>query len=113
MSYMAIPFDPSLSACQSFTVNLGDAQVSFSLQWNGRAGAWFCGFATSDGSEGGVKLTAGRDLLTDPDALGLAGNFRVLQFTAMAGDLGYANFGGDWRLVYATAEEWEAYDGVE
>lgn len=113
MSYKAIPFDPSLSANQSFSVNVGDAQVKFTVQWNGRAGAWFCDFATSDGELCGIRLDAGRDLLTDPDLLGLPGNFRLLQFTAMADAVGYANFGSDWRLVYATTEEWEAYDDVE
>lgn len=110
----SIPFDPTLSANQTFTSNLGDATVRFTLQWNGRAGAWFCDFETSEGSSLGVMLAADHDLLDDPEeTLGIDGNFRVLKFVAMADPLGYSNLGNDWKLVYATSDEWEEWDGVE
>ena len=36
-----IPFSPSLSSRQEFSVNLGELVCEFTMAWNSRAEAWF------------------------------------------------------------------------
>lgn len=108
-----IPFYPSISSRQSFSVNLGEQVCSFSIVWNLRAEAWFCDFKTSEGENFSVRLTENAPILGAVNALGLDGDFRVMKANKLAQDtITYDNLGSDWILVYGTNAEWETFDGV-
>ena len=108
-----IPFNPSLSSRQNFTVNLAEQVCSFTMVWNNRAGAWFCDFKTSVGENHSVRLVESSPLLGQVNNLGLSGDFRVLKSNRMGADkIAYGTLGSDWSLVYGTYDEWETFDGV-
>lgn len=108
-----IPFNPSISASQTFNVNLGELVCEFRIKWNLRASAWFCDFKTSEGVNYGVRLVENSDLLSSLNALGLKGDFRVIRMKKMADpEITYDNFGDEWQLAYGTYQEWKEYDGV-
>lgn len=108
-----IPFNPSDSSRQNFSVNLGELVCEFSVSWNSRCNSWFCDFRTSTGENNSVRLVENSALLERINRTGLDGDFRVLKFNKLCEDpVTYDNFGTDWRLVFGTHSEWEAYDGV-
>jgi hypothetical protein len=108
-----IPFSPSISSRQNFSVNLGELVCEFTMAWNSRASAWFCDFKTSTGENDSVRLVENSSLLEGTNRTGLDGDFRVLKFNKLCNDpITYDNLGSDWRLVFATRSEWEVFDGV-
>lgn len=108
-----IPFNPSDSSRQNFSVNLGELVCEFSVSWNSRCDSWFCDFRTSTGENNSVRLVENSSLLGSMNRTGLNGDFRVLKFNSLCTDpITYDNLGTDWRLVFGTRSEWEAYDGV-
>ena len=108
-----IPFDPKLSAYQSFNVNLGDFVCDFRFLWNGRCEAWFVDLTTDLGANNSIRLVESSPLLAKHSHLGFDGDFRVLKFNKFAPDrITYDNLGSDWKLVFGTKSEWEALDGV-
>lgn len=107
-----IPFDPSISAYQEFSVNLGEFVCSFRFLWNERDGHWFVDFKSSLGSVLGVRIVEGSDLLWKNSGLGFDGNFRVLKTTKLAKELTYDSLGSDYSLVFGLDSEWEVFDGV-
>jgi hypothetical protein len=108
-----IPFSPTISSRQNFSVNLGELVCEFTMAWNSRAGAWFCDFKTSTGENDSVRLVENSSLLKETNRTGLDGDFRVMKFNQLCNDpITYDNFGSDWRLVFGTHDEWEAFDGV-
>ena len=108
-----IPFSPSISSRQVFSVNLGDLVCEFRMAWNSRVESWFCDFKTSTGENNSVRLVENSSLLEGTNRTGLDGDFRVLKFNKLCEDpVTYDNFGSDWKLVFGTRSEWETYDGV-
>ena len=108
-----IPFSPSISSRQLFSVNLGELVCEFRMTWNSRVNSWFCDFKTSTGENDSVRLVENSPLLGGSNKTGLAGDFRVLKFNKLCQDpVTYDNLGTDWRLVFGTHDEWEAFDGV-
>ena len=108
-----IPFDPSISARQTFNVNLGELVCEFHFHWNERVASWFCDFKTTTGENSTVRLVENRSLLGNNNVTGLPGDFRVLRMNRLETDgITYDNFGTSWRLVYGTDDEWETFDGV-
>ncbi len=108
-----IPFYPSLSSRQEFSVNLGELVCEFTMSWNSRAEAWFCDFRTSTGENDSVRLVEWSPLLKGINRTGLDGDFRVLKANRLCNDpITYDNLGSDWKLVFGTADEWETFDGV-
>lgn len=108
-----IPFTPSVSSRQNFSVNLGELVCNFTLSWNQRVDAWFCDFETTTGANYSVRLVENSPLLGAVNRTGLKGDFRVLKFNNLAKDsITYDNFGTDWKLVFLTDEEGKVVDGV-
>mgnify|MGYP003291735085 CR=1 FL=1 len=108
-----IPFYPSISSRQVFSVNLGELVCEFRMAWNSRVESWFCDFKTTTGENNSVRLVENSPLLEGTNRTGLKGDFRVLCFNAMASkNITYDNLGSDWKIVFGTDKEWESYDGV-
>lgn len=108
-----IPFSPSISSRQIFSVNLGELVCEFRVTWNSRVNSWFCDFKTSTGENDSVRLVENSPLLGGSNKTGLAGDFRVLKFNKICADpITYDNFGSDWKMIFGTRSEWEAFDGV-
>ena len=108
-----IPFYPSDSSRQEFSVNLGEQVCIFNVSWNGRAGAWFMDLKTSEGFINNVRLVETTSLLADNNGLGLGGNFRVLKTNKLTREsITYDNLGSDWTLTFATNEEWASFDAI-
>ena len=108
-----IPFSPTISSRQIFSVNLGELVCEFRMAWNSRVQSWFCDFKTSTGENNSVRLVENSPLLGGSNKTGLDGDFRVLKFNKLCQDpVTYDNFGSDWKLVFGTRSEWEAVDGV-
>ena len=108
-----IPFSPSVSSRQVFSVNLGDLVCEFRIAWNSRVESWFCDFKTSTGENNSFRLVENSSLLEGTNRTGLKGDFRVLPFNKLGEDhITYDNFGSDWKLVFAETEEWEVLDGL-
>lgn len=108
-----IPFNPSISSRQNFSVNLGELVCEFSMSWNQRVDAWFCDFVTTSGANYSVRLVESSPLLGKVNRTGLKGDFRVLKFNSLGPDsISYDNLGTDWQLVFMTDEEGKVLDGV-
>ena len=109
-----IPFTPSVSSKQNFSVNLGELVCDFTLSWNQRVEAWYCDFVTTTGANYSVRLVETSHLLGKVNRTGLKGDFRVIKFNRLGPDsITYDNLGTDWKLVFGTDDEWEEYgDGV-
>jgi len=108
-----IPFDPTLSSYQTFSVNLGDFVASFRLLWNERDGSWYMDVDSDIGKNSSVRLVPDSPLLGRFNRLGYEGDFRCLKTDASAtNSLGYDQLGSAYSLVWGTATEWESYDGV-
>jgi len=108
-----IPFDPTISSYQQFTVNLGDFVCSFRLLWNERDSFWFCDFSTDAGENDSIRLVVNSPLLGSFSRLGYDGDFRLLKMDSSGVDIvNYSNFGTVWKLVFGTSDEWESFDGV-
>lgn len=108
-----VPFTPSISSIQSFSVNLGELVCDFTLSWNVRSERWFCDFSTSSGHNLSVKLVESSSLLGIKNRTGLDGDFRVILVNSSCVEgITYDNFGTDWVLVYGTNEEWREFDGL-
>lgn len=107
-----IPFDPSLSSYQTFSVNLGDFVCSFRLLWNLRDACWFATLTSDAGENDGVRIVPESPLLGKKSNLGYDGDFRCLKFSKKASDaIGYSDLGSSWKLVWGSPDEWESYDG--
>lgn len=108
-----IPFTPSVSSRQNFSVNLGELVCDFTLSWNQRVDAWFCDFVTTTGANYSVRLVEKSPLLGSVNRTGLKGDFRVLKFNNLTKEsITYDNFGTDWKLVFLTDKEGKVIDGV-
>lgn len=106
-----IPFSPTLSSRQNFSVNLSELVCEFTISWNERAEAWFCNFKTSTGENDSCRLVENSPILKGFNHTGLDGDFRVLKFTKDCTDpITFDNFGSDWKLVFGTSTEWETFD---
>lgn len=108
-----IPFNPSVSSRQNFSVNLGELVCEFTISWNQRVEAWYCDFETTAGANYSVRLVETSPLLEGVNKTGLDGDFRVLKFNSLGSEkITYENLGTDWKLVFLTAEEGRQIDGV-
>lgn len=108
-----IPFTPSVSSRQNFSVNLGELVCDFTISWNQRVNAWFCDFVTTTGANYSVRLVEKSPLLGSVNRTGLKGDFRVLKFNNLTKEsITYDNFGTDWKLVFLTDKEGKVIDGV-
>lgn len=108
-----IPFNPSVSSRQNFSVNLGELVCEFTMSWNQRVEAWYCDFETTSGANYSVRLVEDSPLLGEVNRTGLDGDFRVLKFNNLSSEnINYDNLGTDWKLVFLTAEEGRQIDGV-
>ena len=108
-----IPFTPSVSSRQNFSVNLGELVCDFTFSWNQRVNAWFCDFVTTTGANYSVRLVEKSPLLGSVNRTGLKGDFRVLKFNNLTKEsITYDNFGTDWKLVFLTDKEGKVIDGV-
>lgn len=115
---LRIPFDPSISARQSFSVSLGGSLALVELSWNTFSSRWEIS-VTSNGSQvSGVRVVPGIPLFRQYRSRGLfdgdivvLGNGNVEQ----GSPVGYEQLGNDYGLYYATADEvsaWERNNGV-
>ena len=110
---ITIPVETSISSYFTQSVNLGEVMCSFRFLWNLRDERWYCDFSSSEGRNDGVRIVENTPLLGDRNRIGADGDFRVLKANKSAGDrITYDNFGKDYILVWATASEWEEYDGL-
>ena len=108
-----IPFNPSVSSRQNFSVNLGELVCEFTVSWNQRVEAWYCDFETTTGANYSVRLVEDSPLLGNVNRTGLKGDFRVLKFNKLSKEnITYDNLGTDWKLVYLTDGENGAFNGV-
>lgn len=107
-----IPFNPNVSSYQELSVNLGEFVCDFRFLWNERDGFWYVDLKSSNGSVLGCRLCVGSNLVDKTSKLGYDGNFRVLKVTKTTKNLGFENFGVDYKLVYGLSSEWELIDGI-
>ncbi|MCF0223825.1 MAG: hypothetical protein HUK20_06115 [Fibrobacter sp.] len=108
-----IPFYPSESSRQEFSVNLGNMVGFFNVFWNERAKSWFFDLSTSSGAIYGVRIVESTPILPETNSLGLEGNIRVLKTNKLCKEsITYDNFGSDWTLVFGYTDEWTEFDSI-
>ena len=100
------------------TVNLGGAQYTIRLCWNGRSQFWFMTIVDSLGGRiDGVKVVEKWPLCNSHRAqIKMDGDIVAIPATTNPLiRLGYDNLGTEWLLTYMTAEElatWKASNGL-
>jgi len=101
-----IPFDPSISANQSFRIDLGGRVVKIELSWNIRDSAWYMDITSDDKAQYSVKLLPNTELLFSRTILGITGNFFVLNEDKNdnAG-ITFDNLGSSYYLYWCDADD--------
>ena len=116
---MSIPFDPSVSADQSFQILIPEnILLTLQITWNVRGSSWYLQATSPDGvSLGRVKLTPDFPLFYGlTTGRPMTGDLIVLPLDrTVSGPIEYSALGSSWGLFYMDAEEvsqWEKYNGV-
>lgn len=115
---LRIPFDPAISADQTFQVLVPEKVVlKLRLVWNCRASGWDVNVSADNGEIGMFRLVPSYPLLRNHKALSpIEGDIIAMPLSGTAPEMKeYSDLGTTWGLFWLSPDDvraWEAANGL-